>query len=94
MNHEHELIAAVKQISVLKEHGLTNTGNMPLVVFLDSNDPIFGRSGKGPHAFHFVSITGYNPATGKVKMSNQWGQAKDKEVPIADLWRAMKFRKS
>jgi hypothetical protein len=70
------------------------TGNMPLVVFLDSNDPIFGRSGKGPHAFHFVSITGYDPATGKVKMSNQWGQAKDKEVPIADLWRAMKFRKS
>lgn len=67
-------------------------GNMPLIVFVDTADPIFGGDGTGPNRYHFVSITDYDPATGQVRMSNQWGPQNDRTVSIDDLFRAIKHR--
>lgn len=67
-------------------------GNMPLIVFVDTADPIFGGDGTGPNRYHFVSITDYDPATGQVRMSNQWGPQNDKTVSLDDLFRAIKHR--
>ncbi|MGD9682500.1 MAG: hypothetical protein AB7W16_15040 [Candidatus Obscuribacterales bacterium] len=67
-------------------------GNMPLIVFVDTADPIFGGDGTGPNRYHFVSITDYDPETGQVKMSNQWGPQNDKTVSLDDLFRAIKHR--
>src|SRR5262249_38475572 len=57
-------------------------GRMPLVIWVDSlNEPFHtdsgGGSAGGAGAGHFVTITGYDTATGMVSVDNQWGDDHD-----------------
>lgn len=67
-------------------------GKLPMVILVDVDDPIFNGDGTRPGQWHVVSITGYDPATGKVRISNQWGRANDQEVSLADLYRSTRNR--
>lgn len=67
-------------------------GNLPLIVFLDAADPSIDGNGSGPRRFHFVSVTGYDAKTGQVTVSNQWGPQHDKQIPVSDLYRAIRRR--
>ena len=67
-------------------------GNLPLIVFLDAADPSINGNGTGPTRFHFVSVTGYDARTGQVTVSNQWGPQHDKQIPVSDLYRAIRRR--
>lgn len=64
-------------------------GDLPLSIVVDANHPLFGAGiENGGFAGHVVSITDYNPATGQVKISNQWGSGGDKWVSAKDLYAA------
>lgn len=73
-------------------------GKMPLVVYVDAaNEPFLTDSGGGTaggsNAAHVVTVTDYDPETGKVTIDNQWGKRSDheagSEVSAHDLYLAM-----
>jgi hypothetical protein len=68
-------------------------GKLPMVILVDADDPIFNGTGTAPGQWHVVSITGYDPATGRVRISNQWGRSNDQEVSLADLYRSTRNRR-
>lgn len=77
--------------------------NLPLIVFVNcGQEPFATDSGMGSavgksDAWHFVNITGYNPETGDIYISNQYGDKKDhdgapghlKPLKAAELFKAM-----
>lgn len=64
-------------------------GNLPLVIAVDANNPLFGAGDpEGKLAGHVVTITDYNPETGEVTISNQWGSGSDKKTTIDKLFEA------
>ncbi len=84
-------------LQVGKPEDLRNTlqemkdqGRLPAIVQVDSNDPLFGGTGnpatKGQ--WHVVTVTGYDAATGKVQISNQWGKHRDITGNVDDLYRS------
>jgi hypothetical protein len=69
---------------------MKDQGRLPAVIQVDVNDPLFGGTGdpstKGK--WHVVSVTGYDAATGKVTISNQWGKANDISANVNDVYRS------
>lgn len=68
-------------------------GKLPAIIWVDAqNEPFFTDSGAGTNGgsggAHVVTITDYDPATGRAQVDNQWDQADDHEVSIHDLYRA------
>lgn len=91
--HEQEDVARVGSTEELKGQlqAMKDAGKLPAVIQVDVNDPIFGGTGdpatKGK--WHVVSVTGYDAATGKVTISNQWGQANDITADVNNVYRSM-----
>lgn len=71
---------------------LTRDGRMPVTVLMDANHPAFNGSGQEANkgSWHVVTITGFNPQTGEVQISNQWGRANDKTISIGQLYESMR----
>jgi len=81
---------------------MKKNGELPAIIWVDSgNSPFWGDGGSynkehnkgGDHGPHVVSITDYDPATGRVSVDNQWGSAKDHGaggggISIGDLYAA------
>lgn len=68
-------------------------GRLPAIIWVDAqNEPFFTDSGAGTNGgsggAHVVTITDYDPATGRAQVDNQWDQADDHQVSIHDLYRA------
>ena len=66
-------------------------GKLPAIIWVDAqNEPFFTDSGAGSNGgsggAHVVTITDYDPATGKVQIDNQWDQADDHAVSLHDLY--------
>lgn len=70
---------------------LKEQGKLPAVIQVDVNDPVFGGTGdaKTKGKWHVVSITDYDPNTGEVSISNQWGKKNDKTAKVDDVYRSM-----
>jgi len=67
-------------------------GRLPLIIMVDGNHPsMYGRPGQSREwGAHVVSIRGYDPATGQVEISNQWGKGNDRNIDINTLYQATK----
>jgi hypothetical protein len=67
-------------------------GGFPCILTVDANHRIINRHADGTDNYgvgwHVLLVTGYNPATGEVRISNSWGSSSDKTLQIADLYRA------
>ncbi|MFN8551675.1 MAG: hypothetical protein U0103_09320 [Candidatus Obscuribacterales bacterium] len=64
------------------------TNNFPIVLGVEADGPMFrNRNMRGAHV---LSVTGYNPETQTVQISNQWGRQQDlQNVPLQDLHDSM-----
>jgi hypothetical protein len=61
---------------------LSENGHLPAPITVYSgHQPFFNDSGGGAAGgsggWHLVNVTGYDPATGRVEIDNQWGQQSD-----------------
>jgi len=70
-------------------------GKLPMVVYVDtSNEPFFTDSGGGAAGGsgggHVITITDYDPATGKAKIQNQWANEANHETNVHELYMAMR----
>ncbi len=71
-----------------------NPSQLPAVILVHTkNEPFFSDSGGGKAGgsggYHFVTVTDYNPGTGKVTLDNQWGKTNDhRDLPVGDLYHA------
>lgn len=81
INSPEELAAKLKQMKA--------EGKMPPILLIDANDKLFFNGPADKRNWHVVSITGYDERTGMVTISNQWGKPQDRQIPLADLYRAM-----
>ncbi|HEY9784022.1 MAG TPA: hypothetical protein V6D17_01385 [Candidatus Obscuribacterales bacterium] len=76
-------------------------GQLPAIIMVDAgNQPFWGDGGKynapskdgGDHGWHVVTVTDFDPATGRASVDNQWGNAKDHlgggSISIGDLYLA------
>ncbi|MBI1272254.1 LysM peptidoglycan-binding domain-containing protein [bacterium] len=61
-------------------------GKLPAIILVDADHPSFGGSGDGTPGWHVVTIRGYDPETGEVQISNQWGSAYDRPMSLDDLF--------
>ncbi len=67
-------------------------GNLPMTILVyTGNEPFLSDSQQA--GWHVVNVTGYDAKTAKVKVDNQWGAKKDREMTIADLFNTMQRRK-
>ena len=66
-------------------------GKLPATIGLDMNHPGLGGSGlaKDKDQWHCLSVTDYDPATGRFMLSNQWGAAGDRWVSAEALFQSM-----
>jgi hypothetical protein len=73
---------------------MKDQGRLPAVIQVDVNDPAFGGTGNPASRgkWHVVSVTGYDPATGRVQISNQWGKQSDRDINVDDLYRSTRPR--
>jgi len=81
---EDEKFTDVDSVETLCERlkEMKEKGELPAIVKVDcSNEPLFSDSGGGDAGgsgdWHFVTVTDYNPETGKVDLDNQWGEEND-----------------
>ncbi|HEY9870160.1 MAG TPA: hypothetical protein V6D08_13420, partial [Candidatus Obscuribacterales bacterium] len=71
-----------------------NPPQLPAVIFVHTqNEPFFADSGGGKAggsgAYHFVTVSDYDPRTGKVSIDNQWGKGSDhRNLSVSDLYHA------
>ena len=68
---------------------LKQSGNIPSVLMVHTGNPPFGNGGGG---WHVVNFHDYDPSTGLVKITNQWGSRydlMDPGVPISQIWHSM-----
>lgn len=71
-----------------------NPPQLPAVIFVHpQNEPFFADSGGGKAggsgAYHFVTVTDYDPRTGKVSIDKQWGKGSDhRNLSVSDLYHA------
>ncbi len=68
-------------------------GKLPAIIWVDAqNEPFFTDSGAGSNGgsggAHVVTITDYDPKSGRVQIDNQWEQADDHPVSLHDLYLA------
>lgn len=95
--NDHKVYADNPQQLGQELERMKKEGKLPAIITVDSqNEPFFSDShgalagGKG-HG-HVVTITDYDPATGKVSVDNQWGTGSDhtgnKAISINDMYRA------
>ncbi len=77
---------------------LQRKGEMPIVIMVNTGEEPFLTDSKGLHAgaaggAHFVTITHYDPATGKVSFDNSWREEsdhlRDKAISADEMYRAM-----
>jgi len=68
------------------------SGKMPVIIYVNGRDEAFGGSPNGEHGAHVVTIRDYDPKTGMVTISNQWGSKNDIKVPLDKLFKATKAR--
>lgn len=80
------------QLSALKRQG-----RLPVIIDVDASrypfsDPTIGWiiRGLSDNTGHVVSITDYDPKTGMVSISNQWGKRMDYKTQISFLFNSMK----
>jgi len=83
-----------KELSAAKREG-----RFPLILRVHTkNEPFFSDSGAGKAggsgAWHAVTVTGFDEATGRVSVDNQWGSKKDhfgwNGIPVHQLYAATK----
>jgi hypothetical protein len=55
---------------------------LPAIIFVDGNSPSFGGDPLNGPGWHVVSITDYDESTGKVHISNQWGEGSYKDMTL------------
>jgi hypothetical protein len=75
---------------------LKEQGKFPAIIGLDGADRVLGSGlPKDPRMSqsrefegHMLSVTDYDAAKGRARLSNQWGQASDRWMSIKDLYRA------
>lgn len=78
---------------------LKKAGKLPVMVNVDAGDKIFQEVpdclnwllGKPKDSWHEICITNYDPKTGNVRLSNNWGQEFNIVCNINDLYRAMRL---
>ena len=84
-----------KQLAEMKNH---DPPQLPCTIVVHCNNEPFltdsgGNSAGGSGDGHFVTITDYDPATGKVSIANQWGPESNhqdgKAIPAGELYAAM-----
>jgi hypothetical protein len=76
-------------LAKLKEIKASPNEKFPPILLVDANDPIFNGYGEtNKPSWHVVLIKGFDEATGKVSILNQWGRHEDKTVSIEDLYRS------
>lgn len=61
-------------------------GRLPAIILIDADHPSFGGTGDGTPGWHVVTVRGYNPETGEVDISNQWGAASDRPISLQNLF--------
>jgi len=61
-------------------------GRLPAIILIDADHPSFGGTGDGTPGWHVVTVRGYNPETGEVDISNQWGAASDRSISLQNLF--------
>jgi hypothetical protein len=64
-------------------------GGFPVMVFVDVNNPQFKeqyRPNSTEPGGHFVSITGYDPITQRIQVSNQWGSRNDYNTDLINFY--------
>jgi len=66
-------------------------GKLPATIGLDMNHPGLGGTGlaRDKDRWHCLSVTDYDPATGRFFISNQWGAAGDRWVSANDMFQSM-----
>jgi hypothetical protein len=75
---------------------LKEQGKFPAIIGLDGADRVLGAGlPKDPRMpksrefeGHMLSVTDYDAAKGRARLSNQWGKASDRWINIKDLYRA------
>jgi hypothetical protein len=75
---------------------LKEQGKFPAIIGLDGADRVLGaglpKDPSMPKSVqfegHMLSVTDYDAAKGRARLSNQWGQASDRWMSIKDLYRA------
>jgi hypothetical protein len=69
---------------------MQNDGRLPAVIFVRTDNKLFtGKYDSGDTGgWHVITVDHYDAQTGKVHISNQWGQANDREVPLNLLYDA------
>jgi hypothetical protein len=86
---EPGLIKAFNSPKELGEHILAR--KMPAILYLNGKDAAitgYPPPNSADHGAHVVSIRDYDPKTGLVTISNQWGSKNDIKVPIDKLYAA------
>jgi len=100
----NQVYAGMQDVSTAKELGdalleLEKQGKLPAVIQVHTAAAPFSQllgieSALGwGGGWHVVNVHGYDPATGMVKFSNQWGSSRDymdKGYPIDKLFKSMK----
>jgi len=80
---------------------MKKNGELPAIVLLHSGkEPFYTDSGAGAAGgsggWHVVTVTDYDPATGKTSIDNQWGEAYDRggdrQIDVKTLYNAMSSR--
>jgi hypothetical protein len=60
---------------------------LPAIIYVDAHSPLFERNHRfPPGSAHVVSIRDYDDATGRVRISNQWGSKDDIQANVGDLY--------
>ncbi|MDR3612047.1 MAG: hypothetical protein P4L53_00675 [Candidatus Obscuribacterales bacterium] len=69
---------------------MQNDGRLPAVIFVRTDNKLFtGAYNSGDTGgWHVITVDHYDAQTGNVHISNQWGQANDREVPLNLLYDA------
>ncbi len=91
-DHAADLVGFDNQDAlVLKLEELRKSGNLPIIAMVHtSHEPFMTDAGSGvqKNSWHAVALSGFDPATGMVKIDNQWGTKSDKTISVAELFRA------
>ncbi|HEY9869116.1 MAG TPA: hypothetical protein V6D08_08110 [Candidatus Obscuribacterales bacterium] len=89
---ENAMLAARDTVHVsspeeLKEAivAIKSAGGLPAILRVHAANPPFNKAGGN---WHMVNVTDIDPASDKVRISNQWGKSSDLTVKVKDLYQA------
>ena len=78
-----------EQVLAHQLHQLKQQGELPLILSVDGHHTPIQEVGRQSPAYgsHYVTLDDYDPRTGRVHVSNQWGKKSNKWVTVQDLYR-------